>query len=39
MSKPAFLYDRRFLQAIDNLSVKEEYVKITVLNWKEAPLQ
>lgn len=34
-----FLQDRRFLRELDNLKIKTQYVKITVLNWKEEPLQ
>ena len=34
-----FLHDRRFLQQMDSLRVKQQFVKITVLNWKEEPLE
>ena len=36
---PKFLQDKVFLQALDSLHIKEQYIKITVLNWKEEPLQ
>lgn len=39
MSLPSFLRDRRFLYQIDHLRIKQQYVKITVLNWKEQPIQ
>lgn len=39
MSLPPFLRDRRFLHQIDHLRIKQQYVKITVLNWKEQPIQ
>lgn len=39
MSLPSFLTDRRFLQQIDHLRVKEQFVRITVLDWKQRPLQ
>ena len=39
MSLPIFLQDKYFLQELDRLRVKEEYIKITVLNWKEEPLE
>ena len=34
-----FLQDKRFLQQLDALRIKEQFVKITVLNWKEEPLE
>ena len=39
MSLRSFLYDTRFLHELDNLKIKTQYVKITVLNWKEEPIQ
>ena len=34
-----FLQDKRFLQEIDKLHIKQQFIKITVLNWKEEPLK
>ena len=34
-----FLQDRRFLQQLDALRIKQQFVKITVLNWREQPLE
>ena len=34
-----YLEDKEFLKEIDNLHLKEQYVKITVLNWNENPIQ
>lgn len=34
-----FLQDKRFLQQLDSLHIKQQFVKITVLNWKEEPLE
>ena len=34
-----FLQDKRFLQQLDALRIKQQFVKITVLNWKEEPLE
>jgi len=34
-----YLEDKEFLIQIDNLKLKDQYVKITVLNWKEEPIQ
>lgn len=39
MNKYEFLQDKRFLQQLDKLRIKEQFVKITVLNWKEEPLK
>ena len=39
LSLPTFLQDRRFLKELDTLRIKEQFVKITVLNWQEEPLQ
>lgn len=38
MSLPLFLQDKRFLHEIDHLKIKEQFIKITVLNWQEEPL-
>ena len=34
-----FLQDKLFLNQLDNLRVKEQFVRITVLSWKEDPIQ
>ena len=34
-----FLQDKRFLEKLDKLHIKEQFIKITVLNWQEEPLQ
>ena len=39
MSLPIFLSDTHFLSQLDRLPVKEEYVRITVLDWRENPIQ
>ena len=39
MSSRDFLQDRKFLKDLDNLKIKEQYIKIIVLNWKEEPIQ
>lgn len=39
MNNYAFLQDKRFLQQLDKLHIKQQFVKITVLNWKEEPLK
>ena len=31
--------DKKFLELIDNKHLKEQYVKITILNWLEQPIQ
>lgn len=35
----AFLQDKIFLQQLDLLKIKEQFVKVTVLNWNEQTLQ
>ena len=35
----SFLTDKRFLNELNNLSTKEQYVKITVLSWKEDSIE
>lgn len=39
MSLPMFLNDKRFLKQLDALPIKQQFIKITVLNWKEQPIQ
>lgn len=39
MALPSFYKDRRFLTQIDNLKIKQQYIKITVLTWQEQPIQ
>ena len=34
-----YLQDRLFLDQLDTLPIKEELIKITVLSWKENPIQ
>lgn len=34
-----FLKDKTFLDKLDTLPVKEQYVRITVLSWDEKPIQ
>ena len=34
-----FLQDQLFLHQLDNLKVREEFIKITVLSWQEDPIQ
>lgn len=34
-----FLQDNLFLEQLDNLKIKEEFIKITVLSWKEDEIQ
>ncbi len=34
-----YLQDADFLVKIDNLQIQEQYVKITLLNWNEEPIQ
>jgi len=34
-----YLNDKNFLDIIDNLHLKEQYVRITVLDWLEKPIQ
>ncbi len=35
----SFLHDKRFLEQLDSLRIKQQFVRITVLNWKEQPLE
>ena len=39
MSKYIYLNDSDFLQEIDELPIKEQFVKITILDWNENPIQ
>lgn len=39
MQKFSYLNDSSFLDIINHLPVKEQFVKITVLNWNEFPIQ
>ena len=34
-----YLQDSTFLSMVDTLQIKEQYVKITVLDWLEQPIQ
>ena len=34
-----FLDDKLFLHQLDNLRIREEFVRITVLSWQEDPIQ
>ena len=34
-----YLKDSTFLKEVDNLKLKEQFVKITVLDWLENPIQ
>ena len=34
-----YLKNRDFLSNIDNLKIKKQYAKITLLNWDESPIQ
>ena len=34
-----YLKNREFLSNIDNLKIKKQYAKITLLNWDESPIQ
>lgn len=38
MAVEKFLNDKTFLQQLDNLRVKSQYVRLTVLSWDEEPL-
>ena len=39
MNTYTFLQDKKFLQQLDKLHIKQQFVKVTVLNWKEEPLK
>ena len=34
-----YLKDKKFLSLVDNLHLKEQYAKITLLNWQEEPIK
>ena len=34
-----YLTDSNFLNIVDKLKVKQHYVKITILDWNENPIQ
>ena len=34
-----YLQDEKFLLLVDNLQIKEQFVKITILDWLERPIQ
>ena len=34
-----YLTDSNFLKTIDQMHIKEQYAKITILNWNEEPIQ
>ena len=34
-----YLQDEKFLLLVDNLQIKEQFVKITILDWLESPIQ
>jgi hypothetical protein len=34
-----YLNDSSFLKTIDELQIKEQFVKITILDWNENPVQ
>lgn len=38
MNRTEFLKDSYFLKQIDTLSVKQQYLKLTILDWNEQPL-
>ena len=38
-NKYPYLKDSQFLRVIDELHVKAQYVKITVLDWHEKPIK
>lgn len=39
MNDRPYLRDKKFLKAIDRISLKEEFAKITILNWQERPIE
>lgn len=38
MNDRPYLRDKNFLKTIDRISLKEEFAKITILNWQERPI-
>lgn len=39
MNDRPYLRDKNFLKTIDRISLKEEFAKITILNWQEHPIE
>lgn len=39
MNDRPYLRDKNFLKSIDRISLKEEFAKITILNWQERPIE
>ena len=39
MNDRPYLRDKNFLKTIDKISLKEEFAKITILNWQERPIE
>lgn len=39
MNDRPYLRDKNFLKTIDRISLKEEFAKITILNWQERPVE
>ena len=39
MNDRPYLRDKNFLKIIDRISLKEEFAKITILNWQELPIE
>ena len=39
MNDRPYLRDKNFLKIIDRISLKEEFAKITILNWQERPIE
>ena len=39
MNDRPYLRDKKFLKTIDRISLKEEFAKITILNWQERPIE
>ena len=39
MNNRPYLRDKNFLKTIDRISLKEEFAKITILNWQERPIE
>ena len=39
MNDRPYLRDKNFLKSVDRISLKEEFAKITILNWQERPIE
>ena len=39
MNDRPYLRDKNFLKTVDRISLKEEFAKITILNWQERPIE